>query len=702
MMPGDPAADALADSLVDAALRAVAVPADLGERLRPERLFADDALDRMLGDVALPLGLAGRLRPPAAVAPARALAGPMAAPARRAAGRRWWRTLARDGMAVACSLGFVAAMFWGGLWITDTTTQATAGRQIVGRPATPAGRPAEASGGQPGPGPAVTPHEGDLSAPQDAVARASPQVVARRTEAVVVGEGARRDAPPLIRTAPLVGDGSRPAAEGMRIVPDDSVGGVRRAVPTMRGYDLAFEMAHGEPPFIEPAIAPGLAVDRPPLVVATDSFDRVWPLPRGRRRLAEIEQLRAEHLIASMSSAPAASGGGKPALDLAAVRSIRPGRPTYLVECRVTVPVAPADEPSPFGPVDVTAVLDHSAGPEALPLWQAACRGLASAMDRLGPADRVTVIVAEPRPRRVAIRATAPEVRRLCDELEEEPPFGSADLDAAVALAREPSESGGSAQRLVVVAHAERAERCAGAAGAALQRWRVALAAGQDDAAPHPRFVLVSGISDGSDADALAGVPGWTLSDPTMVRRRCAALVAGQPQVVAEDVVLEVRFDPRTIAAYRLVGHRQNVAESLAAFGTRSSTAASRAVAGGETVRVVYEVVPRDQPAERIAGVDATLSYREPAGRVRVVRASGSAVEALGGVPSPRACELLLAVGIGDAAARSVHAPPRRVAIERLQELASGWQRRGDVTVAGERLIGVLGDIAGADGGLPR
>ncbi len=702
MMPGDKAADALADSRLDAALRAVAVPAALGERMRPERLFADDALDRMLGDVVLPPGLAGRLRPPATVAFTPALAGPSAPPARRAAGRRWWRGLARDGLAVACSLGFVAAMVGAGLWITDTTTRASAGRQMVRHQAAPAGRPADAAGGQPGARRAAARREGALPVPQDAIARPAPPVAGRRTEAVVVGEGARRDAPPLIRTAPLAGDGGRPAVEGMRIVPDDSVGGMRRAVPMMRGYDLAFEMAHGEPPFIEPAIAPGLAVDRPPLVVATDSFDRVWPLPKGRRRLTEIERLRVEHMIASLSSAPAASGGGKPTLDLAAVRSIRPGRPTYLVECRVAVPVVPAIEPSPSGPVDVTVVLDHSAGPEALPLWQAACRGLASAMDRLGPADRVTVIIAEQRPRRVAIRATAPDVRLLCDELEEEPPFGSADLDAAVALAREPGASAGGAERLVVVAHAERAERCVGAAGAALQRWRVALAGGQDDAAQHPRFVLVSGIPDGSDADALAGVPGWTLSDPTMVRRRCADLIAGRAQVGAEDVVLEVRFDPRAIAAYRLVGHRQNVAESLAAFGTRSSAAASRAVAGGETVRVVYEVVPREQPAERITGVTATLSYREPAGSPRVVTVSGGAVEAPEGVPSPRACELLLAVGIGDTAARSVHAVPRRGAIERLQELASGWQRRGDVTVAGERLIGVLDDVAGADGSPPR
>ncbi|MFM8496176.1 MAG: hypothetical protein ACKOEM_11735 [Planctomycetia bacterium] len=697
------------DAILDAALRAVEVPLDLGNRLRPERLFDERAIDRMLLDVAVPAGLADRVRFRAADVLPRAGDEPVSVEGRPVRIHRWFRRLAREGMAVALSLGLIVAMFFAGLWITDVATRATAERHLARRAAAGTGRVAGAAAVRSAAGSPVAERSGEASSPDRVNREPAPPPAAPRAEAVVERDRPQPDAPLIVRTAPLPSAGDldrdgRPrsaVSSGMRVVSETGVGDMRRAVPTMRGFDLAFEMAHGESPFVDPSIAPALAADRPPLVIATDSFDRVWPLPPGRRRQAEIERIRVEHLIASLSSDVATSGDGAPRLELSAVRSIRPGRPSYLVELRVALPVAPA-EVGPVEAQDVTVVLDHSAGPEALPLWLATCRGLAAAADRMGPADRLTVVVAEPRPRRVAIRMSAPEIGRLSRELEEEPPFGSADLDAAVALAEQTAASEGSAGRLVVVAHADRAERCDGAAGDALRRSRVALARGQEGAGSSPRFVLVSGVSDGADSAGLAEVPGWTLSDPTIVRRRCADVVADRPAIVADDVVLEVRFDPRVIAAYRLVGHRQGVPESLAAFGKRSSGAASLTMSGGETARVVYEVVLRSEPVAELKGVGATLTYRQPSGAVRAIAASGAAVDASErSVPSPQGCELLLAVGIGECAGRSVHAVPQRLAIERLRELASAWHRRGDVTVVGERLIGVLDDIAAGGAASP-
>jgi len=166
---------------------------------------------------------------------------------------------------------------------------------------------------------------------------------------------------------------------------------------------------------------------------------------------------------------------------------------------------------------------------------------------------------------------------------------------------------------------------------------------------------------------------------------------------------VEVRFDPRVIAAYRLVGHRQSVPESLAAFGKASSMGGLPALHGGEVLRAVYEVVPRSDPLEQVAGVAATLSYRDPSGAVRTCVASGAKVDRFTDMlPSPQGCELLLAVGIGECADRSVHAVPQRPAIEHLRALSAAWRRRGDVTVVGERLIGILEDVASGGGGLPQ
>lgn len=691
------------DPWIDAALRAVDVPPHLEDRLRPEQLFDERSIDRMLVDVSMPVGLAARVRVREAGTPTPAVGLPLDGKA-RGWGARWLRELARDGMAVAAALGFVIAMFCAGISITDFATRGPSERPKARHAATRGPRPVRDADVKSGAGRAEA-NDVATDRPVDGVAdlpTAEP-----RANLVADTNAAPTARPPVVRGAPLpVGrstSGRSGISGGMQVVPDDTAAHARRSVPRMRGFDLAFEMAHGEPPFVDPAIAPGLAVDRPPLVVATDSFDRAWPLPPGRQRLAAVGRLRAEHLVAALSPHAASRRDGSPALGLSAVRSFRAGRPTYLVEVCAAGPVAGSAAAAARDPADVTVVLDHSAGPDAVPLWLSACRGLAAAAARMGPADRLTVIVAEPRPRRVAIRATPTEIGDVCRELEEELPFGNADLDAAVALAEESATGDEATQRLVVVAAADRAERCDGAAGDALHRYRAAVARGDEDAASRSLFLLVSGVSDGTDSDGLAAVPGWTLTDPTTVRRRLDAALVDTPPFVAGNVAVEVRFDPRVIAAYRLVGHRQSVPESLAAFGKASSMGGLPALHGGEVLRAVYEVVPRSDPLEQVAGVAATLSYRDPSGAVRTCVASGARVDRFTDMlPSPQGCELLLAVGIGECADRSVHAVPQRPAIEHLRALSAAWRRRGDVTVVGERLLGILEDVASGGGGSPQ
>ena len=689
----------LSDGWIDAALRAVEVPPDLAAGLRPERLFDDRTLDRVLVEVAVPVGLSTSVRVPGAVVPERAGGGRTASMAWSGPTRRWVRELARDGMTVALAVGFVVAMFFVGMSLTDMATRATGGPRLA---RSPAGRAVRAEGmavSKPVAREALDTTSSDRRGPLDAP---PPRDVAPDSGIVVDQRPAAVEAAPAVRTAPMPtvegfdarGRAVAGPSRGMQIVPDDDAGSPRRNVPRMRGFDLAFEMAHGEQPFVDPSIAPDLAVDRPPLSVASDSFDRVWPLPPGRRRAAALAGLRVEHVVAALTPVPAPTGVQTPLVSLSAVRSIRPGRPTYLVEVRVDTPVEAAEVADSSGPEDVVVVLDHSAGPDALPLWVAMCRGVAGAAARMGPAARLTVVVAEPRPRCVAIRASAAEIHEVCGALEEELPFGSADLDAAVALA-EASAADSATTRLVVVAEAERAERCGGAAADALRRYRAAVARGDDETLASSSFLLVSGVSDGADSEGLAAVPGWTLSDATTVRRRLEAAIAAQPAFVADGARLEVRFDPRAIAAYRLVGHRQSVPESLAAFGQAVGGGVTTTLHGGETVRVVYEVVPRGEAVGQVAGVAATLSYRTPDRGSRTVAASGATVGELGAVlPAAHHCELLLAVGVGEAASRSIHAVPQRVAIERLRAVSEAWQRRGDVTIVGRRLVSVLGELA--------
>ena len=701
MKPSDSWIESLTDATLDATLRDVPVPAGLPERMRPEAVFDDRTVDRILGQVPVPLGLAARLlrNHVAAQVPANGRPAP-------GSGRRlppWLRAVVRDGLAVAIVLGMAATMFLAGLRVAEWAQVAQWERGPVRmRPLPTRAERSIAEGGE-----RPVPRLGgdDLLAVDRPEQRAADPVGARPTAPHVAAPAPMPVRPPALRAAPVppLAEESPSAAAahfpGMWIVPggDSGDAAARRLVPGMRGFDLEFEMSHGEPPFVDPSIAPGLAVDRPPLVVATDSFDRVWPLPAGRRRRSELDALRVEHVLAGLSARGPAGGSAGMTVALSAVRSLRPGRPTYLVEVRVDVPFATAAADAAVAPVDATLVLDHSAAPGAVPLWLAACRGLAATAARMAPADRLTVVVAEPRPRVVAVRAEADGIRRLAAELEAELPFGIADLDSAVSLAREVMAREGSPERLVVVAHAERAEHCVGAGREAINRWREAVS--RDDASgTAPRCLLIGGVPDGTSA-AVAGMPGWTLSDPTMLRRRLADTLAARPAAVLENAVVEVTFDPARISAYRLVGHRQSVPESLSAFGRQPSGESGVTIHAGEAVRAVYEVVPRQPPRDRLDGISATFTCRDPAGNARAVTARAATLDPVdGAAPSAASCELLLAVAVGEFPGRSVHAVPKPAVLDGVRELAAAWERRGDMTALGGRLLLVFDELSAGRG----
>jgi len=676
------------DAEIDSVLRSVPMPPTVAERLGPDRLFDDGTIDRLLVELPVPSGGSGRLHPPFALtggAASRPAAIPMV---RRRAVWGPLRRFGQDAAAVGAALGLTAALLLAGMWFADPPTTA------VGRQARTTDR--------------SVPHPPSLAPAADPARPSRPEIAATTPDQPTAGRRREADGgadtppvarrPPPVRAAPLpvaghagsdVVGARRGPFTGMQVVAEGGrPGATRRTVPKQRGFDLAFAMAHGEQPFVDPSVSPALAVDHPPLSVATSSFDRAWPLPPGRERLEAVDGLLTEHLLAALS-APAPVGE-KPLVAIHAVRSLRPGRPTYVVEFTVRAPTTGAPQPEP---TEATILLDHSAGPDAVPLWIAACRGMAAAAAAVGPAGRMTVVVAEPRPRVVAIRATGAEICHLADELEAELPFGTADLDAAVALADATAARERAVSRLVVVCHADQAERCLGRGREALLSWREAAARGEA-AGTQAAFVLLSGVPEGG-SDGEESAPGWTLSEPAVVRRRVAETLAGAWPISLCNARLEVRFDPREVATFRLVGHRQTVPESLSIFGQAEGARASTDLYPGEVARVVYEVVPRAAASGRLTGISARLVYRHRSGTDREVHVTEISTEDAGGsLPSARGCELLLAVGLGELAGRSIHAPPGRGAVQSLRELASAWRDRGDMTAVGSRLEALLGDAA--------
>ena len=710
---------------LDDELRRVSLPESLRAALTPEALFADAAIDQLLATLKLPPGLADRVHAAtrAGDAPARngvvdltrfsasgikpaRLDRPAAEGAVRRA--RGGLTMVREAGRVAAALGLAVVLATAGLQLSRAlegparaapTSVAAAGSKAVGLGAASTPRSdtsaAIATGSTPsaapGAGGRVTDmgvgagqrHEQELAG-----ASANPITPSASDPGMVLPSPPPTSTePPRVRGAAMrLGLASLPPAMLVVELPRDA----RRQVPKAAAFNLAFEMAHGESPFVDPAADPSLAIDRPPLTLGTDGFDqRIWGA-LDRRSQAAASRIRAEELLAAMPPPSELTGPGtEPVrLGIAAVRSGRTlnGRPTIFMEAAAFAGGSP---PKRETPLQATLILDQAAAgdPRA---WPRICRGLAAVAARLEPRDRVSVVLCGPRPR-VALRDAAPAaLAAAAVNWEALPAAVSSDLDAAVDAAR---EAGLLTGNTFVVAHGATLDRCRGRVLELLSRWHRALAqTGGDPLVSAPaegmRFVVLDSATPPPDSSA-GPTFGRTGLDAVAIRRELLRQVTGEDTLVARQCGLEIRFDPQRVAAYRLIGHRQSVVESLA-----DAPPAPLDLHMGEIVRVVYEVVPKEVEALGLA--TATLSWRTPDGAAaRLEAVDRTAGDRAASLPSPQGCELVLAATLGDLAGESAHATKPLATLAALASLADRWQDRGDVTPFGATLIRLIDRQAG-------
>lgn len=673
------------DRRIDEALRNVPLPPGLAEHVAPEALFDDAALDRILGRVALPDGLADRVR--AAVftpAAGRGIDLERAAgslrpaekpPAPRPRGRlgRWSLSVAQSAASIAVSLaalgGLVLTGFEFARWVEPTTPQ----RPLVlaPQPPSPGAPPRETAIG-------MAAHESSPALETaDPLAVVSAPVVADNDPLAVAEPDGFTATPPVVRGAAVgAAAGALPAGTVMRTVPLPRAES-RRSVPRIAGFDMAFEMTHGEPPFVDPRTAAALQVDRPPLSIRTDAFEALVAAADRKPRPGFAASLRTEEILAALPAPPPGSAATEPQVMIHAVRSLR-GRPeSRLVEVCVTAPPLARDS-TPA--VDAMLALDRHTGSEPL-LWARVCRAVAAVADQMRDGDRITVVVGGREPRLAGSRLDAAGLRRLAAALALEPGDDATEFDATMRFAAQ--EAGrGPARPLIVVASSESVDRARGPGRAAVSAWREALAADGPAAGRHAavRFVLVD-PTEPTVREPLEPGFGRTPADTVAIRRAVLEQVFAMPTLMARQCRLQVAFDPQAVAAYRLVGHRQSAMESVAGGDPPATD-----LHAGEVTRVVYELVPR---AMQDAAVKATLSCRP-------VHVDGertfTAVLPLrpvttGPLPPARDCELLLAVAVGELATASPHAGPRGVASQAAATLAAAWRSRGDVTPYGTALL---------------
>jgi hypothetical protein len=743
------------DRMLDARLRDVPSPAGIARRVAPEMLFDDVAIDRLLLRVDLPEGLEDRTRramatmregltlplpsksKPSGPAGSRGSdGGRQASPSRRT---RLWPAamdLFADGAAVAAALSIVALMFLAGTELSRRLAPAAvAPPQLADRVAKPKRQHArpnpssaptarrEAGGGFRSSEPPMLGMTGSADGqrpPAAAPLKAPPE--APRPDASLAGD-ARHAVPSAptaraaveVRAAPAAAEFADGGDRGSR------VGGIRtvilpatgRHVPRVPAYDIAFEMAHGEAPFIDPSRAAELALDRPPLSLRTDSFDSLCvAASRGHgrstgrpSRRGGMVAVRVEDILAALPAAPEVAGWQGPGLGLSvdAVRSLRASPGSLLVEVCVAAPTLVAGRTAAgSAPLDAMLVLDQSSGPFASLSWQWLCCGLRRVVGQMGPADRLSLVVCGERPRLVALRADAATLTALLPELMREPMARFADFDAAFRLVAAVGRREGRPDRIVAAAHADSLDRCRAEGRAALSEWQATVASASTlPLAAMTEFVLIDPQQplDAAGSTPVATPTGRIAADPIAIARAMVGRVFARPTLAATGCRLEVAFDPRRVESYRIVGHRQTAADALAGIEPLPID-----LHAGETARVVYEVVtrPGQQPGAAADFVSATLAWTSADASAdglhqeqRVRRGLAGGVAALAhaprnGLPPPHDCELLLAVELGQLAAASVHAEPWRQSAAGILTLVSGWQARGDLTPMGGLLVDCL------------
>jgi Ca-activated chloride channel family protein len=91
-------------------------------------------------------------------------------------------------------------------------------------------------------------------------------------------------------------------------------------------------------------------------------------------------------------------------------------------------------------------------------------------------------------------------------------------------------------------------------------------------------------------------------------RKALGEQVAGTLATIAKDVKIQVEFNPRLIAGYRLIGYENRL---LADKDFNDDTKDAGEIGAGHTVTALYEVVPAGQKLENL-GVDE-LKYSRPA-----------------------------------------------------------------------------------------
>jgi hypothetical protein len=611
-----------ADSLIDAQLRNVAVPADLGARLHALPEWTEGEVDRELADVALPVLLAERLRNiPADEALDEQLRRMPDGDAMKvnlrniAAASQRWQQMAMQALAASLLLavcGGYGLFAWQMLFaVHSASVPADPLFVVMHQPPLEvqmefgdaefvvASPPSELS---------YAPDDTQLigitlEEPWWSLGGPRPTMP---VEQIIQAAQANKLYRPL--TLPVLGDApvtnELPLLDLVRLPTARGV-----ATPLIPGYNRAFLLHTGVHPPIFPGASATLQQSLAPLSTSTDSFDDVGALASAKKRIPS-DRVRTEDFIAAVDQQLPSPRAGELSLTIVGSSSPFGPEPTRLLGLGVKAgDVASAAENA----THLVIAVDFSAGLSKTGVWPWLQEAIAELVGRLGPDDRVSLVFFQDE----VVMGSEPLSRQDRDLLRRRlagtAPQGEVDpavgLEAALDLALA-AETPAKSRRIAMLTdgHFELSGQ---------QHKRLQLTANQARQAKVPLDLFqLGGRSMSSGAQSLAKATQITQrtfdSRRPLVHGLVDALRGGN-SLVAKEARLIVHFAPEAIAAYRLIGHEAN---TMAQLATPSDVVELHA---GDEALVLFELLPGAMKVEHVAEVE--LSWLEPgSGERRSIR----------------------------------------------------------------------------------
>ena len=575
------------ENWMDAQLRNVPLPPDLLSRLAeagPTRDTADaDArLDAALRDVAVPGYLESRLR----------------RIARRRATPLWRHVALAASLFLVVSLGATGylTLFTQSLvplekTVAQQSTEATTGptvREANQQVSAPAPEKIAASLSS------VSPKDTPVPKSPDAIKSPLPTLA----DIATMGATLKQAIDARVRAQSTLGAGGRlerlPELDAL-----DNLQPYGIAPPRVPGYDLLFQLKHGEHPFVSPAAHKDLLSSRMPFTFRTTSYDLAV---RGAQagQMPPADEIRVEDFLAAQEYVlPSAPASG---LALHAAGSSSPLGDPHVKMLQLTVQAATSHALA-HPPTRLIAAVEMSARMRFGAHWQAVRLGLEKLARQMNPADRLTLIGFAEQPLVLAQDASGRELQALLSSDAFPQPLGSANFSAAIKSAAVAARTfkAPAIQRIVLITagpgHLD---------DAALGESTQVLG---EMANAKIRAEIIRVGSAGADSQwaelAEAGHGQFTTASSAVeIYDSLVEQLIGRPLTTARGVSLKLTFNPKVVTSYRLLGHEAATLTGAAGDPLEIDLHADQSATG------MYELWMKPSGGDVVA--TAELTWREP------------------------------------------------------------------------------------------